>query len=295
MRLRSLRLIGCLILALPLAGGSFQTSAQAATSFSAGAPGWGTWHTYQMWHGPVLGDGLVPAGTALDIAPLSGASKDVYAVEAGRIVGTCRSSTQSSVYVDSPGIGVIGYVHLATGSILTSGTVARGQRLGTLATTYQRSACATSWTGPHLHLALPARYDEVRLGGQRVRAHTDLDFPATPPPTKTFNGTPRASIRVIPAAVRVIVCADNLPGNTVTVELTRKGTSEFKKNVRYATQRATGRCVRFTNLDGPRATVPGALYTQRSAINQRPSSTWPGSGCWTPTNGQGLCSQGKRR
>ncbi|RZI86715.1 MAG: hypothetical protein EOO67_15215, partial [Microbacterium sp.] len=151
-------LVGTNLLLPPTAG--------AATSLSVAGPGRGTWQIGQMWHGGALGGGLVPAGTSIDLSPISGSPLDVYAVAAGRIVKTCVSSTQSTVFVDTPGLGVIGYSHLRTGSILTSGNIARGQRLGSLATTYLKSACATSWTGPHLHLSFPARYDVLKLAGQ---------------------------------------------------------------------------------------------------------------------------------
>ncbi|MET3961993.1 hypothetical protein ABIE44_001927 [Marmoricola sp. OAE513] len=266
--------------------------ARSATSLSVGAPGSGTWQVGQMWHGGALGGGIVPAGTSIDLSPIYGSPLDVYAVAAGRIVKTCVSPTQTSVFVDSPGLGVVGYSHLATGSTLVKGTVAKGQRLGRLATSYVKSTCATSWTGPHLHLSLPARYDVLKLGGHEVERYAVLPFGSRE--AKTFVGRPSSSLTVTRKAVNLVVCADNLVGNVVHVRLShpRKG-----KHVAYAwrtSKRATSRCVTFKNIDGKGRTLARTTYSQRSAVNQ-PPPTWDVPGCYAATNGQGLCNRARRR
>ncbi|MCX6396956.1 MAG: M23 family metallopeptidase [Propionibacteriales bacterium] len=269
------------VLALPSA---------AATELSVAGPGAGTWQIGQMWHGGSLGDGIVPAGTSIDLSPISGSPKDVYAVAAGRIVRTCVSPTQSTVFVDSVGIGVIGYSHLATGSILTGGNVAQGQRLGTLATTYVKSACATSWTGPHLHLSFPARYDVLKLAGQKTSRYAVLQFP-TPRLATTFLGRPGIALSLTATAARVDVCADNLPGDVVVVRLNLRATSTSPGRSWSASKVATSRCVRFENLDGAGRVLRGRTYVARAALNQNPSTSWSYPGCYRATGGQGLCDR----
>lgn len=265
-------------------------SAQAATALSVAGPGQGTWQIGQMWHGGALGGGIIPAGTSIDLSPINGSPLDVYAVAAGRIVKTCVSPTQSTVFVDSAGIGVIGYSHLKSGSILTSGNIAVGQRLGTLATTYVKSACATSWTGPHLHLSFPMAYDTLKLAGQTASRYAVLQFP-TPKVPKTFVGHPGANLTLTRTAARFDVCADNLRGNVVVVRLNLRGTATSPGKYWMASKVATSRCVRFDNLDGAGRIALRRVYVARAALNQRPSTAWTYPGCYRSTGGQGLCDR----
>lgn len=267
-----------------------RASAGAATALSVAGPGKGSWQIGQMWHGGALGGGIVPAGTSIDLSPIAGSSRDVYAVAAGRIVKTCVSPTQSTVFVDSAGIGVIGYSHLATGSILSSGNIAQSQRLGTLATSYVKSACATSWTGPHLHLSFPARYDTLKLAGQTASRYAVLQFP-TPQVPKRFLGRPAANLTLTASAARLDVCADNLRGNVVVVRLDLRRTVTSAGRYWMANKVATTRCVRFDNLDGASRILPGRTYVARAALNQHPSTSWSYPGCYRETGGQGMCDR----
>lgn len=269
-------------------------SASSATSLSVAGPGQGTWQIGQMWHGGALGGGIVPAGTSIDLSPINGSPLDVYAVAAGRIVKTCVSPTQSTVFVDSVGIGVIGYSHLKTGTIPTSGNIAKGQRLGSLATRYVKSACATSWSGPHLHLSFPARYDTLKLAGQTTSRLKVLQFP-TPSVPRTFVGRPGANLTLSKSAARFDVCADNLAGNVVVVRLNLRGTAKAAGRSWMTNKVATSRCVRFDNLDGAGGIPAGRTYVARAAINQHPSLSWPSSGCYSPTGRQGLCDSARRK
>ena len=271
-----------------------QPAARSATSLSVAGPGRGTWQIGQMWHGGALGGGIVPAGTSIDLSPISGSSLDVYAVAAGRIVRTCVSPTQSTVFVDSAGIGVIGYSHLRTGSIPMSGLVAKGQRIGALATTYQKSGCATSWTGPHLHLSFPARYDVLELAGQTASRYRVLSFP-TPQVPRTFSRGAVGKLALTRTEARIRVCADNLPGNVVTVRLSRQAKKGSPARVWKVSRVAASRCERFDNLDGPGAITPKRLYGLRVALNQQPSPSWSSAGCTTSTRGQGLCGRARYR
>lgn len=267
-------------------------SARAATALSVAGPGQGTWQIGQMWHGGALGGGIVPAGTSIDLAPINGSPLEVYAVAAGRIVRTCVSPTQSTVFVDSVGIGVIGYSHLRSGSIATSGYLARGQRLGTLATTFVKSACASSWTGPHLHLSFPMAYDTLTLAGQRASRFAVLQFPTPNVPTR-FLGHPSASLTLTRTAARLDVCADNLAGNVVNVRLNLRRTATRPGRSWRATKVATARCVRFSNLDGPDRIAVRRVYLARAALNQLPSTAWTYPYCYRSTAGQGLCDRAR--
>lgn len=290
MRTRAAALAGILLAVLLPAA----PPAGAATSLSVAGPGRGTWQIGQMWHGGALGGGIVPAGTSIDLSPIQGSPRDVYAVAAGRVVKTCVSPTQSTVFVDSVGVGVIGYSHLRSGDIVTSGNVAKGQRLGTLATSYVKSACATSWTGPHLHLSFPARYDVLKLAGQTTSRLQVLQFP-TPQVPKKFAGSPVARLVLTTAAARLEVCASNLPGNVVAVRLNLRGTASAPGRFWTASKVATARCVRFENLDGAGNTVRLRTYTARAALNQPPKLTWTPPGCLARTARQGLCDRAVRK
>lgn len=262
----------------------------AATTISVGGPGYGQWQVGQLWHGPALNDGLVPAGTAIDLNPTDTDRLEVRAVGAGRIVGTCIADRQSSVFVDTVGIGVIGYVHLATGSIRTSGLVAKGQKLGTLATSFVKSACASSWTGPHLHLAFPHRYDVVRIAGQTAARYGYLELPDAPPPRR-FVGHPAVRLTLTSVSTRLRVCADNLASNVVTVKLNRRGTRTSPGRAWTVTKLATARCLGFGDLDRGRRTIRGRVYVARAAINGRPVATWPAAGCRSASGGRGMCAR----
>lgn len=262
----------------------------AATTVAVAGPGYGQWQVGQLWHGPALNGGLVPAGTAIDLNPTDTDRLEVRAVGAGRIVGACVADRQSSVFVDTVGVGVIGYVHLATGSIRTSGLVAKGQKLGMLATSFVRSACASSWTGPHLHLAFPRRYDSVRIAGQTAVRYGYLELPDAPPPTR-FLGKPSARLTLTSVSTRFLVCADNLASNVVTVKLNRRGTRKDPGRAWTVTKLATARCVGFGDLDGRNRTVRGRVYVARAAINTRPVAAWPATGCHPASAGRGMCAR----
>lgn len=283
-----------LIAVLLLVGGAWFQPAQSATSLSVAGPGRGTWQIGQMWHGGALGGGIVPAGTSIDLSPVTGSPLDVYAVGAGRVVKTCVSPTQSTVFIDTVGIGVIGYSHLKSGAIVSSGSVAKGQRIGQLATSYVKSACATSWTGPHLHLSFPARYDTLKLAGQTASRYEVMEFP-TPVVPRKFVGSPVANLTLSRTAARLDVCANNLPGNVVVVRLNLRGTATFPGKYWMASRAASTRCVRFDNLDGAGSIPLGRTYTARAALNQHPSTSWNPPGCYAETGGQGLCDRALRK
>jgi len=119
----------------------------------------------------------------------------------------------------------------------------------------------------------------------------------TPPataPVKAFMGNVSSSLKLGKAAADVTICADNLRGNTVRTVLSRPATHGYPKKSWSASKKATSRCVKFTNLDGSGDTFTSTVYTQRSALNQAPSSSWKGSGCFSQSGGQGLCDQKKR-
>jgi ribosomal protein L7/L12 len=108
-----------------------------------------------------------------------------------------------------------------------------------------------------------------------------------PRPTVPFAGG--ASLRVFYdqglAWVSAEVCADNLPGQVVTVILSRPGRAWDPE-----TQISTGRCVTFWNLDGQGDVHQNAAYTVQAAIAAPPDVQWPAP-CYAATGGLGLCAQ----
>jgi hypothetical protein len=87
------------------------------------------------------------------------------------------------------------------------------------------------------------------------------------------------------AWVSAEVCADNLPGKAVTVNLSRPG-REFEP----VTQTAEGRCITFWDLDGEGDVHQNATYTVQAAIAASPDRQWPAP-CYAATGGLGLCGQ----
>lgn len=280
-------LIGSLLL---IVGGA----ASAVTSLSTGAPGKGNWYVLQMWHGSSLGT-LVPAGTAIDLKPRPGAPRDVYSVGSGTIVKTSVCKNHATVYVNTVGIGIIGYVHLSSTAVLRSGRVSAGQKLGRIAGVYSETGdkgCTRSWNTPHLHIAFPKRYGTLALGGNTVlRMNQTLNFGGLP---TVFSGNVSSSLSLTVASANVTICADNLLGNTVTTRLSRPAANGYSARSWTKSKLASSRCVTFSNMDGDGNTFANVTYTQRSALNSTPSSTWSGSGCFAETGGRGLCDQQRR-
>ncbi len=106
---------------------------------------------------------------------------------------------------------------------------------------------------------------------------------------KVFAGHAASTLSVTTTEVRLTVCADNLPKHTVYAVLSRPGRTWSAVAIK-----ATGRCVTFTNMDGVGNTFSGVTYTTRAALNQKPSMSWPGSGCYAYTKGLGLCDSKRR-
>lgn len=91
------------------------------------------------------------------------------------------------------------------------------------------------------------------------------------------------------ARINLTVCADNLPGQVVYVQLSRPG-----RTFDLVTQRASTRCVTFWDLDGVGMTYAGTDYTTRAALNRSPNPSWSGTGCAVATGGAGLCDTKRR-
>lgn len=114
---------------------------------------------------------------------------------------------------------------------------------------------------------------------------TPTPTPTTVPPVTVFSGNPSSSLFFDNNGDRINleVCANNLPGKSVRVQLSRPG-----QTYNVVSQQATGRCVIFWDLDGPGSVLFNTNYTTRAALNQNPNPSWPVP-CYTATGGQGLC------
>ena len=189
--------------------------------------------------------------------------------------------------------------HLSAISVRTGQNVSRGQRLGTSG----REGCAT---GVHIHMQLRDRNGRYlswvgqTIDGWRFRNAPGQIFrstngSATSTP-RTFEGSASSRLWVTSDGqqVRLRVCANNLPGQTVKVYFSRPATGGYPARSWNYSKRASSRCVEFADMEGPGAVFRGVTYTSRAALNQSPSRSWPGGGCYTATNHQGLCDRVRR-
>lgn len=113
--------------------------------------------------------------TAWDIAPINGASSDIYAPEDGsvRIAPYCGSGNVSATLQLSAGGQTLVLSHLSRSSVLAAGigsswvSVAKGQKLGSLWQGGLNEYPCGSSTGTHLHFEVPspATFDGVTFSG----------------------------------------------------------------------------------------------------------------------------------
>ena len=90
------------------------------------------------------------------------------------------------------------------------------------------------------------------------------------------------------------VCANNLPGQTVRVDFRRPATAGYGPRSWSYSKKATSRCIEFGDMEGAGAVFRGVTYTSRAALNQSPSTSWNGAGCYAATGHRGLCDQVRR-
>lgn len=110
-----------------------------------------------------------------------------------------------------------------------------------------------------------------------------------PAPT-TFTGSPSSRLYVNPQGAAtggpemdLEVCADNLVGNIVYVQLSRPD-KIFTSHSHVFTER----CFTFANINDSEALLNITPYTSRAALNQLPNQGWPVP-CYGATGGRGLC------
>lgn len=228
-------------------------------------------------------DGNGDAGRSV-VASASGTATTFWDTRGGRIVD-----------VNHGGGWVTRYAHLLEGSQVT-GSVRQGQRIGRVGNT------GSSTTAAHLHWE--QRRDGVRqstlyANGSALgvnRYHTSRNCGSTPPPTTRFSNDAVSRLRVTSDGqeIRLSVCANNIVGQRVVVRLSRPAVSGSAARSWTYEKRPSSRCVEFTNMEGPGAVLRNVTYTSRAALNQSPSSSWPGGGCYAATGGQGLCDQVRR-
>jgi len=108
----------------------------------------------------------------------------------------------------------------------------------------------------------------------------------SPGPT-VFDGNVQSRLFVDRGGERINleVCADTLPGQSVSAQLSRSG-----KTWDVLTQRAAGRCVTFWDMDGAGPLLSGRTYRSRAALNQSPDPGWPVP-CFNASGKQGLCDE----
>lgn len=299
---------------------SFVPGANVVNSSDASAdPGWkfpfpASEHYYQYRNPEPHSTG----SSGLDLTPRSaGRMTAVLAPFSGKVVAAGRTGnfycsavgrTTSNPYVsvkDSASGKIIELHHLSRIDVKAGATVKQGQRLGTSG----REGCAT---GVHIHMALKDRNGKAlswhgqvidnwkfrNAPGQTFKSTNGTSTPPPPPPAKPtkFEGNVSSRLYVTSNAqeVRLNVCANNLPGQTVTVDFSRPATAGYGPRAWSYSKKASGRCVEFADMEGPGVVFGNVTYTSRAALNSSPSTSWSGAGCFSATGGRGLCDQVRR-
>ena len=174
-----------------------------------------------------------------------------------------------------------------------------GQRVGA-GTEIGKVGMVGNATAPHLHYA--QLYNGVRqpvaIDGRGISysgTYKSTNGCSTPPPARptTFevNASSRFYVTSNSQEVRLQVCANNLPGQTVNVDFRRPSAAGYGPRAWSYSKTATSRCVEFGDMEGPGSVFRGVTYTSRAALNQGPSTGWSGSGCYVATGHRGLCDQ----
>ncbi|MCB1028049.1 MAG: M23 family metallopeptidase, partial [Microthrixaceae bacterium] len=290
---------------------SFVPGAQTLNAPEASAdPGWkfpfASSEAYYQYRNP---EPHSTNSSGLDLTPRSaGRTTAVLAPFSGKIVAAGRTGTfycsaigrnTSNPYVavqDSASGKIIELHHLSRIDVSRGATVKRGQRLGTSG----REGCAT---GVHIHMTLKDRSGRHlswrgqvidnwafrNAPGQTFKSTNGTPAPA-PKPTK-FSGSVSSKLWVTSNGqeVRLKVCANNLPGQTVKVDFRRPATAGYGARSWTYSKKASSKCVEFADMEGSGAVFRGVTYTSRAALNSTPSTSWSGSGCFTATGGRGRC------
>lgn len=213
--------------------------------------------------------------------------------------GTFRlgSSSNGEVVIDHGGGWKTFYAHM-TGipTSLNGKRVASGTQIG-------KVGAVGNATAPHLHYA--QLYNGVRqrvsIDGRAIsysgsyKSTNKCSSTPAPKPTK-FSGSVSSKLWVTSNGqeVRLKVCANNLPGQTVKVDFRRPATAGYGARSWTYSKKASSKCVEFADMEGSGAVFRGVTYTSRAALNSTPSTSWSGAGCFTATGGRGLCDQVRR-
>lgn len=283
-------------LTLALAAVVITVTPGAALALSTpAAPLKGTYQVTTSWHGSQLYN--IPAGHSIDLAPRSGATSTVHAVGNGTVARRCDNGRDAWVLVNHGSLGYVSYVHLRSGVPAVGATVSSGQQLGTLypSSIPSGGSCGSS-SGSHLHLGF-SRKESLNLGGTAVSTArgATVTFPSGGAPTRfSSDATSSLSVSSDGQQVRLTVCANNIVGQSVRVRLSRPAVGSVPAKAWSYTARPGSRCTTFADMEGAGAVMRGVTYTSRAALNQSPSTSWPASGCYAATGGQGLCDQVRR-
>lgn len=211
--------------------------------------------------------------------------------------GTFRrgNSSNGEVVIDHGGGWKTFYAHMTNiPSSLNGRHVAAGTQIGTV-------GMVGNATAPHLHYA--QLYNGVRqpvkIDGRSISysgTYSSTNKCSTAPRPTTFEGSASSRLYVTSNGqeVRLQVCANNLPGQTVNVDFRRPAAAGYGPKSWAYSKKATSRCVEFADMEGPGAVFRGVTYTSRAALNQGASTAWSGSGCYAATGHRGLCDQVRR-
>lgn len=260
--------------------------------------------------GPAIDFGL-PYGTTVRSAGAGTVTSSGYNSCAGNYVTVYhRTANRTS-----------SYFHLSSRSVSSGNAVNAGTPLGKSG----RPASRSCGYGDHLHYQeLPGRQTGTAVAGRlnpgsftachngrrtsyafgrglngvTVTNHSYCSGSSTTPPSAptTFSGGVSSKLWVTGdgAQVRLRVCANNLNNQVVNVHLSRPPALGYGAKSWSFSKRATGTCVEFGDMEGPGSVFTGVTYTSRAALNQRPSTSWNGGGCYSATGGKGLCDQVRR-
>lgn len=112
----------------------------------------------------------------------------------------------------------------------------------------------------------------------------------------TFKQPISSSISVTQQSVNLRVCASNLSGRTVYVQMWRDAANGFPPKEWNVSKAATSTCMDFSDLEGPGDTFSGVTYYTVASLTPTPAgeAAKKRTSCWSTTGGKYLCD-GRRR
>jgi len=234
--------------------------------------------------------------------------EDVLAIKSGKVVAAKKDQFGGQYLLIDHKDGYCSmYLHLDNNGFYVSQDqeVQQGQRIA-------RSGNTGNSKGPHLHLAVFQKkanqgcntdssqeiamiFDE-KPSGELVGGDKIVSQNGTSNNSDTFKQPISSSISVTQQSVNLRVCASNLPGRTVYVQMWRDAANGFPPKEWNVSKAVTSTCADFSDLEGPGDSFSGVTYYTVTSLTPPPSgeAAKKRTSCWSTTGGKYLCDAGHR-